>query len=203
MQSSGMSIMTERLELIPASPALLAAELAGNGAFEAAIGRSVPGNWPPELYGHDAINWILRMLRDVPEMADWTMYYITERGEQAGTVIGTVGYKGPPAADGSVEFGYGLLEQFRGRGYATEASRALIERAFRDPRVTCVIAETYPHLTASIGVMQRCGLSFLGDGSEPGVIRFQLLKEVPASSRRLAGSTAFPDSTPSRRSRDS
>ncbi|MGQ0563111.1 MAG: GNAT family N-acetyltransferase [Gemmatimonadota bacterium] len=169
-------ITTERLELIPATAPLLHAELLGRAAFEAAIGLEVPANWPPELYDEDAIHWILRALAAVPEMADWPMYYSTLRRLDGGVVIGTVGCKGPPDESGTVEVGYGLLEQFRGQGYATEATRALIERAFRDARVTRVVAETYPHLSASIAVMERCGLSFLGEGSEPGVIRYQLVR---------------------------
>jgi RimJ/RimL family protein N-acetyltransferase len=40
-----------------------------------------------------------------------------------------------------------------------------------------VIAETYPHLTPSIGVMEKCGLAFAGEGSEEGVIRYELPRE--------------------------
>jgi [ribosomal protein S5]-alanine N-acetyltransferase len=172
----GIEITTRRLTLIAATPRHLQAELVSNAAFQAAIGCSVPENWPPELYDHDAINWTLRMLASVPDMQRWALYYVIEHGEHGGTVIGTAGYKGPPDEAGTVEIGYGILEQYRRNGYATEASRALIENAFADPRVRSVVAETYPHLTASIAVMQNCGLTFLGEGSEPGVVRFQLLK---------------------------
>lgn len=167
------AIATERLLLRPALPRHLQAELIGNAAFQEAIGATVPDNWPPDLYDHDAINWTLRMLASVPDMQRWAMYYVLERGE-SDVVVGTVGYKGPPDDAGTVEIGYGILEQYRGRGYATEAARALIDQAFADARVRRVIAETYPHLTASIAVMQKSGLTFLGEGSEPGVIRFQL-----------------------------
>jgi [ribosomal protein S5]-alanine N-acetyltransferase len=169
-------IRTSRLDLVPATPAMLHAELESNDAFAQTIGVLVPDNWPPMLYDHGAIEWTLRMLRDVPEMAAWANHYIVERGDVP-TVIGTVGYKGPPGSDATVEIGYGLLEQYRGRGYATEAARALIDRAFADPRVQRVIAQTYPHLTESINVMQRCGLSYGGEAEEPGVIYFQITRE--------------------------
>jgi hypothetical protein len=42
----------------------------------------------------------------------------------------------------------------------------------RDPRTRSVVAETLPHLTGSIAVMMKCGLSFMGEGSEPGTIRY-------------------------------
>ena len=91
--------------------------------------------------------------------------------------VGTVGYKGPPSADGTVEVGYGILPEYQRRGYASEAVRALLARAFAVPAVRRVIAETLPELTASIGVMTKCGLSFIGQGSERAVIRYELPRE--------------------------
>jgi [ribosomal protein S5]-alanine N-acetyltransferase len=87
-------------------------------------------------------------------------------------LIGTAGYKGPPA-DGTVEVGYGIVTDHRRRGYASEAVRGLVARAFRVPGVRRIIAETLPELTASIGVLRKCGFELIGEGSEPGVIRFE------------------------------
>jgi RimJ/RimL family protein N-acetyltransferase len=39
-----------------------------------------------------------------------------------------------------------------------------------------VIAETLPELTPSIGVLGKCGFHLIGEGSEPGVIRFELTR---------------------------
>jgi ribosomal-protein-alanine N-acetyltransferase len=175
MEKRGV-IGTERLELVPATTALLSAELEGNAALEQVLGVRVPENWPPELYSRDAIEWFLKSLEEVPEMGDWAGHYIVTRGDDA-TVIGTVGFKGPPDESGKVEIGYSLLEQYQRLGYATEAARGVIAKAFADPRVLRVTAETYPHLEPSIGVMQRCGLVYRGEAAEPGVIYFELLRE--------------------------
>jgi RimJ/RimL family protein N-acetyltransferase len=60
-------------------------------------------------------------------------------------------------------------------------------RRLSPPSVRRVIAETYPALIASIGVLQKCGFRSIGDGSEPGVIRFELLRdEHPVESARLS-----------------
>jgi RimJ/RimL family protein N-acetyltransferase len=48
-----------------------------------------------------------------------------------------------------------------------------VEQAFMAPGVTCVIAETLPGLVPSIGVLEKLGFSLIGDGSEPGVIRYE------------------------------
>jgi RimJ/RimL family protein N-acetyltransferase len=91
-------------------------------------------------------------------------------------LIGSAGYKGPPGKDGTVEVGYGIVSDHQRRGYASEAVRGLVKRAFELPGVRRVIAETYPELVPSIGVLRRCGFELTGDGSEPGVIRFELTR---------------------------
>ena len=39
-----------------------------------------------------------------------------------------------------------------------------------------MIAETLPELTPSIGVLRKGGFALIGEGSEPGVIRFELTR---------------------------
>ncbi len=58
-------------------------------------------------------------------------------------------------------------------GYATEAVAALLEWAFSHSEVKRIIAETYPTLTESIGVMEKNGFRFIGGGSGPGIIRYE------------------------------
>ena len=93
-------------------------------------------------------------------------------------MIGSAGYKGPPTQDGTVEIGYDIVSDHRRRGYASESVRALVSRAFEQPRVRRVIAETLPELIGSIGVLRKCGFEPVGEGSEPGVIRFELTRTV-------------------------
>jgi len=45
-------------------------------------------------------------------------------------VVGTAGFKGPPGADGVVEIAYGVVPEHQGKGFATEAARALVAYAF-------------------------------------------------------------------------
>ena len=73
---------------------------------------------------------------------------------------------GPPE-DGRVEFGYGIVESRRGRGYATEAARALVQAALDLPGVTEVTAGVDPINAASVRVLEKAGLSFRSsDGAE-------------------------------------
>jgi len=170
-------ITTARLELVGCTAETLRAEGDDRARFGALLAARVPESWPPELYDDDARQWTLRAVEESPDAAGWWMYYVV--GDEPGgrELVGVVGYKGPPTEDGTVEVGYGVLPEYRRRGYATEATRALIDRAFGFPHVTRVVAETYPHLVPSLGVMDRCGLTFAGDGSEEGVVRYELPRE--------------------------
>jgi RimJ/RimL family protein N-acetyltransferase len=81
-------------------------------------------------------------------------------------VVGGIGLFGPPE-DGQVEIGYGIVESRRGRGYATEAARALIEAALSLPGVTEVVAGVDPGNPASVRVLEKAGLTFPShDGEE-------------------------------------
>jgi RimJ/RimL family protein N-acetyltransferase len=170
-------IRTARLELVGCTPETLRAEGEDRAGFAALLGARIPGSWPPELYDDDARLWTLRAVEDAPDAAGWWMYYVVADEGGGREVVGVAGYKGPPADDGTVEVGYGTLPEHRRRGYATEATQALIDRAFGFPHVTRVVAETYPHLLPSLGVMDRCGLTFAGAGSEEGVVRYELPRE--------------------------
>ena len=89
-------------------------------------------------------------------------------------LIGKSGFSDKPSADGTVMLGYIVHEQFRRKGYATEAVRAMVDWAFSHPEVTRVIAETFPHLISSIGVLEKNQFVLIGKGSEPYTICYEL-----------------------------
>jgi RimJ/RimL family protein N-acetyltransferase len=169
------SILTQRLELVPATEATTRAALAGSEALANALGAMVPPTWPPEYMDAPALEYTLARLSEGPEQSGWWLHFVVLRSEVERTLVGSAGYKGPPS-QGRVEIGYGIVSSHRRRGYATEAARALIARAFETPGVTCVLAETLPELTPSIGVLEKCGFRLVGEGSEPSVIRFELAR---------------------------
>ena len=169
-------IRTERLELIPATPDLLAAALGSPAALGAGLGAQVPSSWPPEFLDPPALEFTRDRLADAPHDGGWWMYFLVlPAGSADRVLVGTVGYKGPPL-EGTVEIGYGIVTDHQRQGYASEAVRGLLARAFRVPEVQRVIAETLPHLTPSIGVLRKCGFELTGEGSELGVIRFELTR---------------------------
>ena len=189
---------TPRLLLIGGTAETLTAELDSPHALGELLAVDVPASWPPELYDAGAIKWMLSWLERHPHEAAWSLYYVAERPrshQERPLLVGIAGYKGAPDASGVVEIGYGIVPEQRRRGFASEAVRALIERAFDDPRVEAVIAHTLPELAPSIGVLRRTGFLFEGPGSdaqEPTAIRF-VLKRARYVELTAATSTALVD----------
>jgi ribosomal-protein-alanine N-acetyltransferase len=168
-------IATERLDLVPASLDTVRAALQDSARLGRLLHAEVPSSWPPELLDRDALEWVLRSLQDPANDPQWGMYWIVLRqGVTRRVLVGTAGFKGKPSADGTVEVGYGVVPEYQRRGYASESVRGFLEHAFANPRVNRVIAETLPSLDASVAVMTKCGMRFIGDGSLPGVIRYEL-----------------------------
>ena len=170
-------IHTRRLNLIPATAAILDAELDSREALSSALGAAVPEAWPPELYDHSAMAYARSQLLLGPAHENWWFYYFCSNGsETPKQAVGAGGFKGPPRG-GSVEIGYSILKSYRRQGYATEAAMGLVGHAFKFSNVRSVTAETYPHLAGSIGVLKNCGFCLDGDGSEPGVVRYRIRKQ--------------------------
>ncbi|NNE06766.1 MAG: GNAT family N-acetyltransferase [Xanthomonadales bacterium] len=157
------------MRLIAANGFLVSCDLEGRGALADAIEAEVPENWPPELYDHKAMAFAGRQLRD-PDEAGWSFWYVLERTDDGQVLVGICGFKGRPDKQGMIEIGYSVLEQFRNRGFASEAVARLVEWAFSHGLVREIRAETFPHLKQSIRVLEKNGFSHRGAGSEHGVV---------------------------------
>jgi ribosomal-protein-alanine N-acetyltransferase len=84
-----------------------------------------------------------------------------------GVMVGQCGFKGPPDEDGMVEIAYGVASDQEGKGYATEAARALLAYAFRLDGVKLVRAHTLPASNASKRVLAKCGFQYVGEINDP------------------------------------
>jgi RimJ/RimL family protein N-acetyltransferase len=100
----------------------------------------------------------------------WGMFQIILR--ETGEVIGDIGFHGPPGEAGTVEIGYGIVEQYRGRGLAGESAVAICGLAWSRPEVTRIIARTEEGNAASAGVLKHAG--FRQDGVADGLRNFSL-----------------------------
>ncbi|GGU25057.1 GNAT family N-acetyltransferase [Streptomyces lavendofoliae] len=80
---------------------------------------------------------------------------ITERA--GGLVVGSIGLFWPPS-DGVLEVGYGVVASRRGRGYASEATRAMVAHGLTAPGVHTVCASVELTNPASVRVLEKAGL---------------------------------------------
>jgi ribosomal-protein-alanine N-acetyltransferase len=72
-------------------------------------------------------------------------------------VIGLCGFIGAPDDDAIVEMAYSIAPSYQGKGYATEAARALVDYATRSGLVRTIRAHTLPEINASTRVLEKCG----------------------------------------------
>jgi ribosomal-protein-alanine N-acetyltransferase len=78
-------------------------------------------------------------------------------------VIGDIGFHAPPDDLGEVSIGFGIVPVARGRGYAGEALRALLDWALRRPEVRTVHADTDLVNLASQRVLLGAGMRLAAD----------------------------------------
>lgn len=99
------------------------------------LGATLPPDWPqPDLLA------VLPLQASASPSAErFGAWVMIERGTRS--VIGDVGFIGPPNQSGSVEIGYSVIPDRRGRGYATEAARAIVEWALDQPEVESLVAD--------------------------------------------------------------
>ena len=104
------------------------------------------------------------------------------------------------ARDDEPELGYRFRRDAWGKGYATEGSRALIDRAFTELGASRVWAETMAVNAGSRRVMEKAGLRFVGavdnhwperiPGDEHGDVRYAITREEWEADRRPPGARA-------------
>ena len=114
---------------------------------------------------------------------DWEWYAMWMIETPDGTQIGDLCFKGIEAGR-NPEVGYGIQNEFQGRGYATEAVRLALQWAFRRPEVTAVEAETDPGNSASQRVLEKCGFRPMGIMGEEGP-RFIKYKETDMNNKTI------------------
>jgi ribosomal-protein-alanine N-acetyltransferase len=165
-------IKSKRLSLIAATANLIKKDIEGRRSLAEALDVSIPKSWPPDLYGQSAMQFALAQPGDDSKQG-WSFWYLVTSDDPC-ELIGICGFKGRPDESGSVEIGYSILACFQRQGFATEAVSRLVAWAFTHHNVDEVCAETLPHLTQSIRVLEKIGFERTGAGSEAGVIRFAI-----------------------------
>lgn len=156
------SIPTERLELVSMSMAFMSALVAHDlAAASRELGAEVPPDMPDDL--EHFLAYRIPGLASDPTIQPWlgrAMVWTHAEGRRE--VIGTIGFHGPPDADGRVEIGYRVEPAFRRRGIATEAVRALLAWAEAECGIHRFRASVSPGNVASLAIIGSLGFRQVG-----------------------------------------
>ena len=79
-------------------------------------------------------------------------------------MIGDLCFVGEPDANGEVEIGYGTYEEFRGKGYMTEAVAGIIKWVNEQPEVRTVSASTEIDNVASYSILEHNNFIKVAEG---------------------------------------
>ncbi|MFE6847670.1 GNAT family N-acetyltransferase [Streptomyces sp. NPDC057686] len=134
-----------------------------------------PADWAGD-FPSEGDGVIASLLGDNPAwLGTYGHRLIIER--HSGLVVGSIGLFWPPA-EGALELGYGVVASHRGRGYATEATRALTAFALTAPAVHTVAAGVELSNPASVRVLEKAGFERYTTTAEDaeGVARFAVTR---------------------------
>ncbi|WP_346012199.1 GNAT family N-acetyltransferase [Streptomyces sp. SID3343] len=92
---------------------------------------------------------------EADEAGEYGHRLIVERA--SGLTVGSISLLWPPS-EGALEVGYGIVASRRGRGYASEATRALVEFGLSSSDVHTVYADVELANPASVRVLEKAGL---------------------------------------------
>jgi GNAT superfamily N-acetyltransferase len=124
-----------------------------------------------------------RQLRDRPQDAGWLLRPIVRADTRA--AIGFVNFHRAPDERGTVEIGYTLLPDARGRGYAIEAVRAAFTWAQQAAAVRYLRASISPDNERSINLVSKLGLTHVGEQwDEEDGLELIYEREVKANATR-------------------
>jgi RimJ/RimL family protein N-acetyltransferase len=142
------------------SPAFLQASLDGRMDEAAALLHVVlPVNWLEE----HARYWTekrVEQMANAPEVAPWLMRAMVRRDDRR--MVGYINFHGAPNDEGQAELGYTVFEDQRRRGYATEATLAMMGWAREEHGVRRFLLSISPSNQPSLGLAAKLGFQKIG-----------------------------------------
>ncbi len=154
------SIFSPRLELISLSLEVIKALLDRPGTQPETLTQLHFTQGGAELSRHVLELREEQLLRD-PLEQPWLLRAVVAR-ENPATLLGHIGFHAPPDAEGRVELGYEILVPFRGRGYAQEAARAMMDWAELTHDTRRFLASVSPWNAPSLNIVGKLGFIQIG-----------------------------------------
>lgn len=166
-------VNTGRLALLALDHELAALQAGSRTAFFNAIAVTHEPIWPPAPFETAAFDWAESHLAHDPEGQGWYGWaLLANEGERAPPrLVGIAALIGRPDEDGEVELAFGLLPEFRGRGYGGETIRALATWGFANGAKR-VIAHLDAEDINAASTLAKNGFADTGEPPYPGVARW-------------------------------
>jgi ribosomal-protein-alanine N-acetyltransferase len=93
-----------------------------------------------------------------------TLWTVIDKDENRS--VADVCFQGEPNDKGEIEIGYGTYEQFKGKGYMTEAVQGMINWAAKQAKVKAVIASTDKTNVASYTILEKNNFKKVSESEE-------------------------------------
>ena len=162
---ASVTIRSERLDLVPLTPAFLRASINGDLALaQRLLGLLMPPDWPER---GDLLSRRLKQIEADPSYQPWSLRAMVLRA--ANVLVGHIGFHTAPGAEylqpyspGAVEFGFTVFPPFRRRGYAREASLALMQWAQQSHGIRRFVLSIRPDNSASQALAAGLGFARIG-----------------------------------------
>lgn len=177
-----MLVLTgDRLALLALDQELAVLQAGSRTAFFNAIAVRHEPLWPPAPFEPTAFDWAAKQLAHDPDGQGWYGWaLLANEGERLPPrLVGIAALIGRPDEDGDVELAFGLLPEFRGRGYGSETVRTLSAWAFANGarRVIVHVDAEDAHAARTLA---RNGFADTCEPPYPGVARWALSAAVSA-----------------------
>ena len=151
-------LQTERLNLY----CLTAEELFALGAEPSVFKHRLFEN-PYGVLSEEDLPRANRVLdvQQTPENIRWYFRMIVDRDRNLG--VGSISFHGGPDSRGMIEIGLGIAASEQGKGFATEALRAMWDWAATLPEVRFLRYTVSPDNLASIAIITKFGVPLVGE----------------------------------------
>lgn len=152
---------TRRLKLVPFTLELKKAVVADKQQLTELLHVCVPDAWPGQDLAEALPLFIAAQEKQPTPVLDGIIVHKEDQ-----TIIGDIGFLGPPDAAGRIEIGYSIVPEYRNQGYATEMACHLIAWGLSQPCVSSVVASCLDDNFGSIKVLEKVGMRRLSrDGN--------------------------------------
>jgi RimJ/RimL family protein N-acetyltransferase len=147
------NIYTDRLLLCPITFAMTENLLEQKTEELARLGLFTDGSWPT-ADTLDILPIIYETLRTAPPSGFETWLIVKQADRK---VIGDIGFHGRPTASGEAEIGYAIIDTEQGRGFGSEALKAMVAWVRRQANVKVLRAECLINNIASARMLKKAG----------------------------------------------